>query len=490
MLDYPGQNYDKVTRGLLAPEGYRNPEPQSGYHLVVIGAGPAGLIAAVGAAGLGARVALVERHLLGGDCLNVGCVPSKAILSYVETHKDKDFQAAFEFARRVRSEIAPHDSVERYTELGVDVFLGEARFTDRSTVEVAGTQLQGRRFVICTGARAAVPPIPGLEEAQPLTNETLFDLVEQPRSLGILGAGVIGCEMAQAFARLGTVVHLFEMADQVLPLEDPEAGAVARQALVDDGVAIITGQAVTGIQKADGDLSGNVVCTATGNVEVSRVLVALGRQPNTDKLELDKAGVHVDENGFIVTDDKLRSSNRYIFAAGDCTSRQQFTHNADAQARVVVQNALFAPTASCSNHVVPRCIYMEQEIASIGASERDLIQNKVAYETFRFDFRDLDRGRVQRDTTSFAKVFTARGSDKILGATIVAPDAGEQLAAVNVLMANGLGLAALGKTIFPYPTRSEYLKRIADAYNRTRMTPRVASLFRRWLSFTDPGSDK
>lgn len=483
-MSYAGQEFDIAARNLLCPEDYVNPTPQGGYHLVILGAGPAGLIAAIGAAGLGAKVALVEKHLMGGDCLNVGCVPSKAILTYAEEHDAPQFEEALRFARKIRADIAPHDSVERYSEQGVDVYLGAGEFIDEQSVRVGEQVLTGRRFLISTGARAAIPPIPGLSDSNPLTNETLFDLTEQPATLGILGAGVIGCEMAQAFSKLGTEVHLFELADEVLPLEDREAAQVMRSALEQAGIHLHTGFGVQSIAEEAGQ---SVVTTEEGSYPVDRILVALGRRPNTDSLGLDKAGVSVDQQGFIETDEKLRSSNKKIYAAGDCTSRKQFTHNADAQARVVVQNALFAPTAAVTSHVVPRCIYTQPELAAVGLGERELREQGLEFDTFKFELGELDRGRVQQDQISFAKVFTKKGTDKLLGATVIGKDAGEQIAPLTILMANELGLSALGKTIFPYPTRSEYLKRLADAYNRTRMTPTVANLFKKWLSFTKPG---
>ncbi|NKB97613.1 MAG: FAD-binding protein [Pseudomonadales bacterium] len=480
-MSYSGSQYDETTGALLAPPDYVNPKPQPNYHLVVVGAGPAGLIASIGAAGLGAKVALIEKHRMGGDCLNVGCVPSKAILTYTENHPDADFQDAFSFARQIRAEIAPHDSVDRYTDLGVDVFLGEAKLPASGKVQVGDQVLAARRVLICTGAQAAIPPIPGLSEVDPLTNETVFDLTEQPQSIGILGAGVIGCELAQAFARLGTKVHLFEMADRVLPLEDNEASQVVHEALKRSGVALHLASPVQRIETVSGTIE---VQTEHDSKTVERILVALGRKPNTANLALQSAGVAVDEFGFVVTDQKLRSTNKTIFAAGDCTSKYQFTHNADAQARVVVQNALFAATATTAKHVVPRCIYTSPEVAAVGLSERELLASGVEYDVYRVEFSELDRGRVQVDTEGFAKVFTKVKSDEILGACIVGRDAGEQLAGICILMSNGLGLAALGGTILSYPTRSEFLKRLADGYNRTRMTPFVAKLFSWWLSFT------
>ena len=480
--NYAGEEFDISTAALLAPKDYVNPKPRSKYHLVVIGAGPAGLVTAMGAAGLGARVALIERARMGGDCLNVGCIPSKALLQYTASCITPQFHDAFRFARQARAQIAPHDSVARYTERGVDVFLGEAAFVDDRSVSVGDTLIRARRFALCTGARAFIPPIDGLAACDPLTNETVFDLTSRPASIAILGAGVIGCELSQVFARLGVAVHLYEMANRVLPTEDPEASAAVARSLVQCGVQLHLGTVVESTSTEQGKI---VVSGAGESSMVEQVLVALGRVPNTDGLNLEAADVALDEDGYIVTDQKLRTSNRRIYAAGDCTSRAQFTHNADAQAKVVLQNALFLPSASISKHVVPRCTYTDPEVAVAGKSEADLIEEKCAYDCYRLKFSDLDRGRTQADSEGFAKIFVGKGGDEILGVTVVGTDAGEQIATICVLMSNGLGLQAIARTIFAYPTRSEWLKRVAADYTQTRLTPRIASLFRRWFQVTD-----
>jgi len=479
---YPGIEFDQQAAALLCPADYQNPTPQARYHLVVIGAGPAGLISAIGAAGLGAKVALVERSRMGGDCLNVGCVPSKALLEYTAAQVQPDFAGAFSWLREVRAGIARHDSVARYSEAGVDVFLGDAEFTESGQVQVGDALLNGRRVAICTGATADIPPIPGLRECQPLTNETVFDLSAAPASLAILGAGAIGCELALVFARLGVEVHLFELAERVLPLEIEDAGNSVADALTAAGVHLHVGQGVSQVSGVDD--GGYRVEAGDESICASRVLVALGRRPNTADLGLDKVGVEVDQRGFIVTNSKLRTSNSRIYAAGDCTAALQFTHHADAQARALVQNTLFAPTAGVDGLVVPHCTYTKPEVASVGENPESLRSRGQAFDEYRFDFEELDRGRAEIDGSGFAVVWTRQGSDQILGATIVGHDAGEQIAPICILMSNGLGLSAAGKALFSYPTRSEYLKRLADAYNRSRLTPTVAKLFKTWLGFT------
>jgi len=480
-MTYAGAQFDQTTAELLSPADYQNPTAKSRYHLAVVGAGPAGLIAAIGAAGLGAKVALIERHRMGGDCLNVGCIPSKALLEYTAEHPQAEFSDAFAWLREVRAGIAPNDSVARYSEAGVDVFLGDGLFNEAGKLVVADQALNARRIVICTGARADIPPIPGLRESSPLTNETVFDLTAKPKSIAIVGAGAIGCELALVFARLGVDVHLFELAQRVLPLEIEQASAEVGRALIAAGVQMHVGQ---GVSKVSHSTAGYTVHNESGEVGTERLLVALGRRPNTEGLGLEHAGVELNERGFILTDAKLRSSNKHIYAAGDCTAALQFTHHADAQARAIVQNTLFAPTAKIDKLIVPHCTYTKPEVASVGPSPTELDASGIDYDMFEVDFSDLDRGRAEVNGNGFARVYTQKGSDKILAATIVGHDAGEQIAPICILMSNKLGLAAAGKTLFSYPTRSEYLKRLADAYARTRLTPRVASLFKRWLSLT------
>ncbi len=478
---YPGAAYDQAHRNLVFPPDYRNPIPRDRYHIIVIGAGPAGLITAIAAAGLGAKVALIERHAMGGDCLNVGCVPSKALLEFTAQHRGAAaFDDAFAWLRQVRAGIAPHDSVARYSDAGVDVFLGEARFIDEQTVQVRDQRLNGRRVIVATGARAAIPPIPGLGEATPLTNETVFDLTQRPERLAILGAGAIGCELAQVFVRLDVAVHVFEMAPRVLPLEHPDASGLVAQALTNDGVMLHLDAPV---ERVAHGASGARIVTAHQQVEADQVLVALGRRANTEDLNLDVVGVETTDRGLIRVDGRLRSTNPRILAAGDVCSSLQFTHNADAHARVAVQNALFAPTASIAKLVVPRCTYTDPELAQVGASATQLSERGQPFDTYRVEWTELDRGRAELAAPGFAEVLTAKGGDQILGATLVGHDAGEQLAALCVMMNNGLGLGALGRTLLPYPTRSEYLRRLGDAYGRTRLTPLVARLFRGWLGW-------
>ena len=474
---YPGDDHDRRWRELVFPENYRNPEPRRKYHLAVVGAGPAGLVASIAAAGLGARVALVERKAMGGDCLNVGCVPSKSLLEFTRRNPNAGFDEAFAWLRRVRSEIAEHDSVERYVRSGVDVFLGPARFAGRNSLEVDGQRLAARRFLIATGARAEFPRIPGLQDCDALTNESFFDLAERPGRLAILGAGPVGCELAQGMARLGLEVHLFEMAGHVLPGAIASASDAVAAALKSDGVSLHLDSKVTRISSQGGRPT---VHAPGASVTADRLLVAAGRRANVEGLNLEAAGVEV-HDGRVTVDDKLRTTNRRIYAAGDVCSAMPFTHNADAQARIVVRNALFAPTASTRGLVVPQCTYTDPEVAQVGRTQAQLAEDGVAVDCYRLNFAELDRARTAGESDGFVELLTAGGSDRILGATIVGHDAGEQIAPLCMAMANGLGLGAAGKAVLPYPTRAEYLRRLADQYARTRLTPRAARLLKSWF---------
>ncbi len=467
-------------RELVFPSGYRNPPPAPRYNLVVIGAGPAGLIASIAAAGLGAKVALIERHAMGGDCLNVGCVPSKTLLAAASA--GLGFAAAMERVRAVRAAISEHDSVERYVKAGVHVFLGEASFVTAREIRVGDATLRTRKTVIATGARAALPPIPGLQASAPLTNETVFELREQPGRLAVLGAGPIGCELAQAFARLGTVVEVIELQSRALPADEPEAAALVVQALERDGVRFHFNAKVASAERRGSETV--LVLSSGARVEADEVLVAAGRRRNLEALALERAGVRFAPRSGIEVNAQLQTSQPGIYAAGDVCARYQFTHNADAQARIVVRNALFAGRARADRLVIPWCTYTRPEVAHAGATRAELEAAKQTFDSFRAEFGALDRGRTDDGADGYAEVFTARGTDRLLGATIVGKDAGEQMAPLVLMMQNGLGLGALGSVVLPYPTRAEYLRRLADAHNRTRLTPFAARTLRWWLERT------
>jgi pyruvate/2-oxoglutarate dehydrogenase complex dihydrolipoamide dehydrogenase (E3) component len=480
------------------PATWINPEPAARYHLVVIGAGPAGLIAAAGAAGLGARVALVEREWMGGDCLNVGCVPSKALLrsarAWVAVRDARefgievppgarvDFPRVMERMRRLRAGLSATDSAARYRGLGVDVFLGHARFSGPETVEVAGKTLRFRKAVLATGARAARPDIPGLADVGYFTNESIFTLTELPPRLAVIGAGPVGCELAQAFARFGSAVTLLANHGQILPREDLDAVRIVHQALQRDGVRIWTGCRVVAASRRDTDKVLSLTrLDQPVELAVDAILVGVGRAPNVENLDLERVGVEYDAQHGIHVNDRLQTTNRRIYAAGDCCARFKFTHAADAMARSVIRNALFLGRSRASALVIPWCTYTDPEIAHVGLYEHEAREAGIAVQTFTQPLDHVDRAVLDGDSDGFARIHVRSGTDRIVGATIVARHAGEMISEVTLAMASGLGLRTLADTIHPYPTQAEALKKIGDAANRTRLTPLVKWLMRKWL---------
>ncbi|MEN8184007.1 MAG: mercuric reductase [Myxococcota bacterium] len=497
---------DEHNQQLLAnvhPSDWTNPEPADRYNLVVIGAGTGGLITAAVAAGLGARVALVERYLLGGDCLNVGCVPSKAVIRSARRVQEArsagalgfgpgagaepDFAAAMARMRSIRARISEDDSAHRYQhELGVDVFLGDGRFVGPDAVEVAGTTLRFRKAVIATGARALQPPIEGLAEAGFLTNETVFNLTERPRRLAVIGGGPIGCELAQAFRRLGSEVTLLNDTDHVLPREDPDAASIVQASLRRDGVELVLG---CRIQKVSSSAEGkrlHYACADGGEraVVVDEVLVGAGRAPNVQGLGLESVGVEYDERKGVHVDDHLRTTAPRIFAVGDVCMGWKFTHAADAAAKLVVQNALFFRRLRLSSLVMPWCTYTDPEIAHVGLYKRDASARGIEMDTFQIPLAQVNRAVCDDEDEGFVKVHVKKGSGRILGATVVASHAGEMISEITLAIVGKVGLGTLAGVIHPYPTQAEGIKAAANAYMRTRLTPGVARAFQRFLAWT------
>jgi len=481
------------------PADWTNPTPDGPYHLVVIGAGTAGLVTAAGAAGMGAKVALVERHLMGGDCLNVGCVPSKAIIrsgrsvaAVRDAHKlgiqtgepTVDFAEVMQRLRKLRAGIAPNDSAARFRDLGVDVFLGDASFVDDQTIQVGDTLLKFGKAVIASGGRAAAPPIPGLDTVPYLTNETLFSLTELPRRFGIIGGGPIGSEMAQTFARLGSEVHLIEKADRILSREDPEASQFVEEAMGKDGVHLH--HKVTDLE-VESTANGILLKPGAGRepIEVDQLLVAVGRAPNIEGLNLEAVGVKHDRFG-VTVDDHLRTTNKRIFACGDVCTKFKFTHAADFMARTVIRNALFMGRAKMSDLVIPWSTYTSPEVAQVGLTEDSAKQTSVEVDVYKLPLEDVDRAILDGETNGFVKVLTKKGTGTIVGATIVAAHAGDLIAELTLAMSNGIGLGSIANSIHPYPTQGEAIRRLGDLYNRTRFTPKIQKLFKTWLNFTKP----
>lgn len=479
------------------PDSWTNPEPKDRYHMVVIGAGTAGLISAAGSAGLGAKVALIERHLMGGDCLNVGCVPSKGVIrasrSWQEAREANerfggpvipedavgDFGFAMERMRRLRAGISIHDSARRYRDLGIDVFLGQGKFVSRDTVEVGGKRLRFRRAVIATGARAAVPHIPGLAEAGFRTNETIFNLTELPKRLVVVGGGPIGCELAQSFARFGSQVSHLVQESHILPREDADAAEIVQQAMIRDGVHFEFHMKVLEVRLQGAE---KVVVFERGGLRheavADEILLAAGRTPNVDGLGLEEAGVRHGKRG-VEVDDTLRTSNKSIFACGDVASRFQFTHIADAQARIVIQNALFFGRSKASALTVPWSTYTTPEVAHVGLSAKDAQAKGIEVETLTVPLSTVDRAILDGADEGFLRVHVEKGSKegRIVGATLVAEHAGDMIGEICLAVTHGIGLKKIASVIHPYPTQGEAVKKAADQWRRGALTPMVKKIF-------------
>jgi pyruvate/2-oxoglutarate dehydrogenase complex dihydrolipoamide dehydrogenase (E3) component len=497
----PADSTEVELLTLVHPPTWSNPEPPAMYDLVVIGGGTAGLVCAVGAGGLGARVALVEKNLLGGDCLNTGCVPSKALLRSARAigelrrgaqlgvgaeARAADFPVVMDRMRRRRAEIARNDSAERLQSLGIDVYFGGAHFVSDRSVAVEGQELRFQRAVIATGGRPTAPPIRGLADVPFLTNETIFSLAELPERLLVIGGGPIGCELAQAFARFGSRVTLFDQATQVLPHEDRDAAAIVQRSLERDGVRFELGVSLTQVERADGNL--RAFYSRNGNREMSNdsvdgsaILVAAGRAPNIEDLELGTAGIQANQQG-VVVNDRLQTTNRRVYASGDVCSQFKFTHAADALSRIVLQNALFFGRRKASSLVMPWVTYTDPEVAHVGVSASDLRDSRAGVQAITIPLCDIDRAVVDDETDGFVRVYHDRG--RVCGCTIVAPHAGDMIGQVTYAMQRGATLADFSATIQPYPTIGEGLRKAGDAYRRQSLTPMVRKALQRYFAWT------
>lgn len=479
-----------LTRGLarwLAARrryrGHRRPR-RFDYNLIVIGAGSAGLVSAYIAAAVKAKVALIERDRMGGDCLNTGCVPSKALLrsarALAEARQAQrygiarmevqfDFAQVMERVQQVIGKVAPHDSVERYTGLGVEVIEGEARIRSPWEVAVGDRRLRARSLIVASGARPLVPPLPGLDAVAYLTSDSLWELRALPRRLVVLGGGPIGCELSQAFARFGSEVTLVEMAPRLLPREDADAGGVVEAQFRGEGVRVMTGCKALRVEAA-GD-GGRLICEQGGQVidfAFDRLLLALGRTANVEGFGLEELGVEIDPRGTIRSDAFLRTNFPNILVAGDVAGPYQFTHVAAHQAWFASVNALLAPwwRLRADYSVIPWTTFTDPEVARVGLSEEDARAQGVAVEVTRYGLDDLDRAIADSADRGFVKVLTAPGKDRILGATIVGEHAGDLLAEFVLAMKQGIGLNQLLGTIHAYPTLSEAVRHTAGAWKR------------------------
>jgi len=469
------------------------------YHLIVIGAGSGGLVAAAGAAALGAKVALIEKFKMGGDCLNTGCVPSKSILRAAKLAHDAKtasrfglgaFRPAVELdrvmasVREVQEKIAPHDSPERFRGLGVTVRFGSYRFLSRHEITDGNEVLSARRFVIATGSSPRVPEIPGLNEVPFLTSDTVWGLTRLPERLLVLGGGPIGVEMAQAFARLGARVSLVEKNPSLLPREDTEVSRLLVKIFRAEGIDVLPSTTLREFRKgAKGfELIASHPIEGEMTLSFDTLLVAVGRSPHVKGLDLTKAGVDASEEG-IPVNEKLQTSSPHIYACGDVTGPYRFTHTADFQARLILRNALFPGSARIDYRTVPWCTFTDPEVARVGLNEREASRSHIPYEVYAYPMDELDRALCDREEKGFIKILVKKGSDRILGVTLVGPHAGEVIHEAVLAMHQGIGLKKIASMIHVYPTLSEIVKRAADAHQASRLTPRLKRWLRRYFSW-------
>jgi pyruvate/2-oxoglutarate dehydrogenase complex dihydrolipoamide dehydrogenase (E3) component/uncharacterized membrane protein YdjX (TVP38/TMEM64 family) len=496
-----------LLRGLLgwlqrrrALRGFRRPR-RFDVDLLVIGGGAAGLVAAQTGVALAAKVALVERARMGGECLNTGCVPSKALLRSARAAAEAraamqhgvrvdgvavDFEAVMHRVRAAIAQIAPHDSMERYRALGVDCIAGSARLLSPWQAEVGDRRITARGIVLATGGRPRLPDLPGIGDVAYLTSESVWSLPALPRRLLVLGGGPVGCELAQAFARLGAQVTLVQRGPRLLPRDDAESAALVEAALRRDGVAVCTGHAAEGVEGRG--QAGTLQCRHAGRevaLAFDALLLAVGREPATDGLGLDAVGVALGPGGTIAVDARQRSRVPTIHACGDVASALRFTHLAADQAWRAAANALLAPWWSLRGGapVLPWCTFTDPEVAQVGLDEATARARGVPFELTRVALAQLDRAVAEGDTTGFAKVLTVPGRDRILGASLCGPQAGEQVASFTLAMRHRLGLRKLLATIHAYPTHMEVAKLVAGAWQRAHAPRRLlatAAAVHRW----------
>lgn len=483
----------------LHPSDWVNPTPSGRYNLVVVGAGTAGLVSAAGGAALGAKVALIERHLMGGDCTNYGCVPSKAIIRSaraadavraaasfgisVHDGDHADFQCVMERMRRLRAQISANDSVERFSNFGVEVYLGDAKFVGENEMEVGDRRLSFSKAIIATGARAAELDLPGFQEVGYLTNETIFSLEELPKTLLVIGGGPVGCELAQTFRRFGSEVTLLSRGQRLVPRDDADAAEILKRRFEREGIRMIFGAKLlraereNGIRQVTFDMGGG-----EEKVSACEILLAVGRRANLDGLNANAAGVKTDKAGVLV-DDRLRTTNPNIYAAGDICSPYQFTHAAEAMARVAIQNALFFGRKRASGLVIPWTTYTDPEVAHVGITEREAANRADGVVTFTKELADTDRAILDGEAEGYVRLYMNHKDGRLLGATVVGSHAGESIGEAVLAMKQKLKVGDLGGVIHPYPTQAEAIKRAADLQFRSRLKPWIRRLLDEYFRY-------
>ena len=471
-------------------------------NLIVIGAGSGGLVSALIGATLKARVTLIERDKMGGDCLNTGCVPSKTLIRAAKSMFDMkkaaqlgidvatpqvDFTRVMGRVQDVIKTIEPHDSVERFTSLGVDCMYGNARLISPWVVDVDGKQISAEKIILATGARPTMPPIPGLDQVDPLTSETLWQLQDLPKRLLIVGGGAIGCELAQAFQRLGSQVVLVEMQSQLLPRDDQQVASFMQDCLTSEGVRVLTNYGAERFESQDNQAIAELCSSAEPaeslQVEFDRVLVAIGRTANTESLGLEALGIPLNANGTLTTDDYLRTCYPNILACGDLVGPYQLTHAASHQAWFAAVNGLLGRFKKfrVDYRIMPQAVFTDPQIGRVGLNQRDAKEQGIEVEVTQYDLSDLDRAIADNDAQGFIQVLTVPGKDRILGATIVGPQAGELINEFVLAMKHNLGLNKLLGTIRSYPTLSEGNRFVAGEWKRKHVPHKLLAILQRYL---------
>jgi len=479
---------------------YRKPR-QFDFNVAVLGAGSGGLVAAYIAAAVKAKVALIEKDKMGGDCLNTGCVPSKALIrsakvlhqarrardwGFESAQIDFDFAQVMERVQDVVKTVEPHDSEERYRQLGVEVIRGEAKILNPYTLQVQGKEYTARNIIIATGARPLVPPIPGVDQVKPLTSDTIWKIRKLPSRLVVVGGGPIGCELAQAFARFGSQVTLLEGMNHLLLKEDPEVSDFIRQRFEAEGIRVLTGHMVEAFERQRGQKV--VTCDCEGEkitISCDEILMALGRKANVTGFGLEELGVEIRPNGTIEVDPFLRANYPNIYAVGDVTGPFQFTHAASHQAWYASVNSLFSPLKKfkADYSVLPWTTFTDPEVARVGINETEARERGIPYEVVSYDLADLDRAITDGEAHGFVRILIPEGKDKILGVTIVSAHAGEMLPEFVLAMKHGLGLNKILGLIHAYPTFNEANKMAAGVWKKTHAPEKALKWlekFHRW----------
>ncbi len=495
----PQDAYERERIANLHPESWRNPHPTAPYHLVVIGAGPGGIAAAEIASALGAKVALIERYMIGGDCLNFGCIPSKTLIRTANLYADMrdaerygaqvpgdirvDFPTVMARVRRIRAHLSGEDSARRLTRKGIDVFFGEARFSAAGTVLVGDEVLRFEKALIATGASPLIPPIPGLAEAGCINSQNVFNLTELPRRVMVIGGGPLGCELAQAFCRLGAKTTIVQDMPLFLGNEERDAAQILSDAFARDGIEVRLNTTTTAVRVENGERLVDLVSDDYRNtVAVDAIAAGAGRSPNVAHLGLDAAWVDYDTSDGVRVDDFLRTSNPNIYAAGDVCFEHKYTHTAVAAAHIVVQNALFGGRERFSELVVPWCTFTDPQIAHVGLYVREANTLGIPVKTFTIPMHEIDRAVTDSEENGFVKIHVKGRTDEILGATIVARHAGDMINEITLAMVSGIGLRTLARVMHAYPTQSSAIQKAAQAYYRSRFTSSIQARAQRWLA--------